>query len=158
VTCGPDPLPEMFDGAVEFVAKEVFLVDGPSIVHVTDWLKRVMYLPAQHCRTYLSLRRSIKEECLGDVEEGIDDCIMHVGESGVELDASQWPTLLKAKDSAFVYVRLSRRPPTALSLQNDTSPDPTPSGTQDLIEYGDLSSDDDIPDHHQMALALRSDR
>jgi hypothetical protein len=112
----------------------------------------------QHCRTYLSLRRSIKEECLEDLEETIDDCIMHVGESKAELEASQWPTLLKAKDSAFVYIRLSQRPSAIVPPHDDTPLNPTTPDAQELIEYGDLSSDDGISDGDHMALALRSNR
>ena len=158
ITCGLNSLPEMFDGAVEFVTEDAFLVDGPSVVHVTDWLKRVVYLSVQRCGTYLSLQRSIEEECLEDLEETINDCIIHVGESEAELEAGQWPVLLKAKDSAFVYVRLSRRSPTVSPPHDDTSLDRTTFDTRELIEYGDLSSDDGFSDDDQMALTIRRDR
>jgi hypothetical protein len=155
ITCGPTLLPEMLHDGVEFVAEETLLATGPSIVHVTDALKRVVYLPLEHCRTYLALRMSIEEKCFKDLDEDSYDYILHAGSSESVMEASQWPETMKVEGSAFIYVRLSRRPSPKLLQKNEISRGLTAPGVQDMIEYGDLSSDDSSSEGEQMALTIR---
>jgi hypothetical protein len=158
ITCGPASLPDMFDDSVEFVAANALLADGPSLIHVTDHLQRVAYLSLERCGTYLALRRSIEEECFKGLEETIDDFVIFIEDSDLELESRHWPAMLKSKTSAFVYLRLSRRPSRSeLARRNSRSMITAPKAPA-LIEYTNLSSDDDLPGDESMALILRPPR
>ena len=148
----------MFHDSVDFVSATSLLVDGPSLIHVTDYLQRVAYLSLDRCATYLALRRSITKECLTDLGETIDNCILHAENSDTELKASHWPAMLKSKASAFVYLRLSRRSPHSKHGRGKGGLMLTGPKTPALIEYRDLDSDNDLPDDESMALILRPPR
>lgn len=142
ITCGPSKLQQMFETGVNFATEEslLLLTDGPTLVHVTDFYRRITYLNLDRCKTFLELRQRIEEECLLDTIETIDDCILHSGEGEEELDASQWPKLLSTKTSAFVYVRLSRKVSTPPEPKDSDSPTSKVHSVSGLIDYADLSS------------------
>ncbi|KAF2803375.1 uncharacterized protein BDZ99DRAFT_526729 [Mytilinidion resinicola] len=135
---------------IEFVNEEKLFANGPSMVQVTDFLRRVTYLPIEKCKTFLGLKQSIKQYSLIDADFAIGDCILHSGHNTEELDDRQWPGLLRAARSVFVYVRLSRKqadlPPPPLNVE---APAPTR-----LIEYAGLSSDESKDDRDRMTVAV----
>jgi hypothetical protein len=158
ITCGPASRSEMFAEGIDMVAEDTLLAHGPSIVRVTDFLKRVVYLPLERCTTYLALRLSIEENCHGDYGEKVRDYLIHASDDEAELDASRWPKILTAEMSAFVSLRLTRKlSSTVASHDHETLGLTAPNITQ-LIEYGNLNSDDDMPAENSMALTLRSDQ
>jgi hypothetical protein len=158
ITCGPSALPETFAEHVEFVDEEALLVNGPSLVQVTDFLRRVTYLPVDQCRTFLELKQSIEQQCLSDTDYGIDDCILHSSSSEGELTGSQWPDLLKAETSVFIYIRISRKASKKSKLTEDgpltvEAPDETR-----MIEYAGLSSEESGDEGNRMALTTIRER
>jgi hypothetical protein len=154
ITCGPSALKEMFEETIQFVEEDAVSTRGPSLVQVTDVLKRVTYIPIDRCKTFLVLKQSIEEECLSDVEYGITDCILHSGSSEEELDGSEWPGLLNVS-STFVQVRLSRKKVDEKSARkhDDTLILEAPKTTR-LIEYAGLSSDESDEERDKKALTL----
>ena len=157
ITCGPSTLADMFAEYIEFVEEETLLAHGPSLVQVTDFLRRVSYLPVERCRTFLSLKQSIEEQCLSDSEYRIGDCILHSGGSDEELNGNQWPDLLNAT-SVFVHVRISRKKDSSSgSGLDDALAVEAPDETR-LIEYAGLSSDESGDEGDRMALTIVQDR
>jgi hypothetical protein len=158
ITCGPSALADMFTEHIEFVDEETLLARGPSLVQVTDFHRRVSYIPIEQCRTFFSLKQSIKEQCLAGSEYHLRDCILHPGSSEEELDGSQWPDMLNAT-SVFVYVRISRKKdPEKFGPGRDGplavgAPEETP-----LIEYAGLSSDESGDERDRMALTIVRDK
>lgn len=154
ITCGPSTLPEMFSGNIEFIDESSFFVNE-RLVHVTDFLKRVTYLPVDQCRTFLQLRKSIEQQCLLGTDCSINDCILHLGNSEEELVGSLWPDLLKVQRFVFIYVRISRKEPDA-SPSKTNAPLVIEGPSQPfLIEYKGLSSDESSNDGDKMALTVR---
>ncbi|OCK74777.1 hypothetical protein K432DRAFT_190061 [Lepidopterella palustris CBS 459.81] len=85
ITCGPSNLPDLFDDNVRFVEEEKLAANGPSLIQVTDFLRRTTYLPVDRCKTFLGLKQSIEQQCLSDTDFTMDDCLLHAGESEEEL-------------------------------------------------------------------------
>ena len=158
ITCGPSALLEMFADHIEFVDEETLLVNGPSLVQVTDFMRRITYLPIDQCRTFLALKQSIEQQCLSDTDYGICDCILHSGSSEGELIGSQWPDLLKADTSVFVYIRISRRASKNLKLTQDGPLTVEAPNETRTIEYAGLSSDESGDEGDRMALTIIRER
>lgn len=157
ITCSPSPLPDMFHD-VKFVAANDLLVDEPSRIHVTDHLRRVMYLPLEDCSTYFGLRHALEECCFNDTETTINECIIIAGDSEGELEPVQWPAILKSRTSPFVYVRLYLKDKrTTRASAERGSRIGSPKATK-LIEYGTLDSDDGDSKAEKMALVVSKHR
>lgn len=154
ITCGPSTLQEMSGGQIEFI-DESSLLANERLVHVTDFFKRVTYLPVDQCRTFLQLRQSIEQQCLLGTDCAINDCILRSGNSEEELVGSQWPDLLKAHGSVFIYVRVSRRESDASTSKNHAQISIEGPSQPRLIEYKGLSSDESSDDNDKMALTVR---
>jgi hypothetical protein len=148
ITCGPSPLPETIDGSIECV-DEKSLMATERLIHVTDFLQRVAYLPLEQCRTYLQLRQAIAEQCLAGTDCKIDHCSLKAGNNEEDLTPSQWPDIVKAGRSVFVYVRVLRKTvgkekkacPGA-GLEHDGQESVTSQKQILMIDYGGLSSDE----------------
>ena len=108
ITCGPSTLSESIGDHIELVDEESLLA-MERLVHVTDFMKRVHYIPVDQCRSFLQLRQCIQQQCLSDTDCHIDNCILHTGNSDEELTASYWPDIIKAERSIFIYVRITRK-------------------------------------------------
>ncbi|KAI4636058.1 hypothetical protein J4E83_001012 [Alternaria metachromatica] len=153
ITCSSSPLPEMFHG-VEFVAANDLLVKEPGRIHVTDHLRRVMYLPLETCTTFFGLRRTLEEHCFRDTETTIDDCIITGEDSCKELNAIEWPDLLKFRMSPFIYVRLHPKTKTTREVSGGGGIQLESPKVTRLIEYESLDSDDDDDDARADDMAL----
>jgi hypothetical protein len=77
---------------------------------------------------------------------------LHSGNKQEELEADQWPALVKNAKSAFVYVRISQSNPTA-SLPKPSLEIAEPQKSL-AINYMDLSSDDSSIDGGDRQIAL----
>jgi hypothetical protein len=158
ITCGVSALADIFTEDVEFVDEETLLARGPSLVQVTDFLRRVSYLPIEQCRTFLSLKQSIQEQCLSDLKYRIGECILHSGSGEEELDGNRWPDLLNAT-SVLIEVRISRKKdPTKVNPINDGPLAVGAPKETRLIEYAGLSSDESDDEGNGMALTIYQDK
>jgi hypothetical protein len=53
ITCGPTPLRDLVSERIEFVDEEKLRANGPpSLVRVTDFMRRVTYLSVDQCGTF----------------------------------------------------------------------------------------------------------
>ncbi|PVH95033.1 hypothetical protein DM02DRAFT_675778 [Periconia macrospinosa] len=153
ITCGPSHLFSVFEDNIDFVDEESLLSQGPSLVKVTDFQKRVTYLPIERCETFLKLRQSIINAFIGELIMEPDELVIHLGDAEDELKANEWPSILKTQRSAFVYLRLSLKRAQASEESSDDSLDDS-----NKIEYGALSSDDDDDVGNDMAVIVHPDR
>jgi hypothetical protein len=159
ITCGASPLEDLFKGAFEFAAED--LTAGPSMVQVTDFFGRVNYLPIDQCRTFLELKQSIQKHCISKTDgvKHINDCLLHLGDSEDELEAEDWPRLLRKRNASFIYIRVSRKVTTSSGLKTTgnasriAEPEPTK-----MIDYADLNSEEEPDKGNGMALILRPPR
>jgi hypothetical protein len=152
ITCGPSKLSDMFEDEIKFFPEAELQAQGPSLVHVTDYFRKITYLQLDKCKTFLALRQQIEEECFTDTDHSRRDYRLHSGYKQEELEADQWPALVKNAKSAFVYVRISQSNPTA-SLPNPSLEIAEPQKSL-AINYMDLSSDDSSIDGGDRQIAL----
>ncbi|KAG9378418.1 CorA Mg2+ and Co2+ transporter [Pyrenophora tritici-repentis] len=142
---------------VEFVAEDTPRSGLTSLVHVTDHLKRIFYLPVADCRTYFALERRIGEDCFAELPTLFTDCVIHAGDRDGELDARAWQELLTTSRCEVIYLRLGRRPPQPTHHQARRQPVRI-LRTPRMIEYGNLNSDNDVSDTKNKALVSRNAR
>ncbi len=110
ITCGPSSLSSTFRGGIEIVSEEALLKESPGLIHVSvSSAENVFYLPVENCKTFLALRSSLQKECLKDTEDSIDDYFLYLGDDNEELDAGHWPKILQTRQSALIYIRMSRQ-------------------------------------------------
>ncbi|CAI6341476.1 unnamed protein product [Periconia digitata] len=145
ITCGPSALSDTFKEHIDFVEEASLLSNGPSLVQITDYQRRVTYLPIARCKTFLNLRQSIKE-CLEDSGIDLDDVLLHLGDTTDEIKGKEWPAIIKAETSVIVRVRIRLRNTPAIVSLDDSR----------LIETAGLSSEDeDEASENKMALIIR---
>lgn len=151
ITCGPTPLMEMAQVWLEVVPEHGLIDPKKYLIHVTDFYKRVSFLSPEQCGTYFELRQAIQEQCLSKTTEHIDQCTLHVGDSGEPLDPSLWPSLLKNSQNAFLYLRVSRKYHAITTSDDGTARIEAPVLPK-LIEYTGLDSDDESVTGRELAL------
>lgn len=161
VTCGPSSLFGLFDGDIDFVDEGKLRAHGRSLLHVTDPFGGITYLPLNQCKNWLEARQTIEEKCLANSNLTLNDCNMHSGEDDEILEVGQWPDLLKS--DGFIYIRLKQK------SQGIPEPESTPLPTKEklaatkapdktlLIEYAELSSDEEVTHEKEDAHGHRSE-
>lgn len=157
ITCGPSPLSDSIGNHIEFVDERSLLINE-RLVHVTDFMERIIYLPVDQCRTFLELRQCIQQQCLSDTDGTIDDFVLTLGNNQEELIANHWPNIIKAQNSVFIYVRITPR--VVVRKERDLVDDGEQRALDQpkqplLIEYKGLSSNESEDGDEEMALAVR---
>jgi hypothetical protein len=154
ITCSPCSLVTTAERWLKIIPEDSLANTNHRLIHVTDFYKRVTCLNPEHCRSYLALQQSIQKECLAEWNEDIGRCILHLGDDEAALDPALWPALLREARTTFIYIRITLRRLT-IEAQGVEPMQIEASKMLMLLDYTDLSSDDESSKDMRLALVRR---